>query len=621
MLRDIKRAINFWQFDIIDDLYISSKNIDVDFCQYLYKTGQFDRLIQMFKNKDLTTQKPLNIPFVEIQKCINLDLLNNSLEFGLINIPNEIIACYLLNYHIKKNILDIKITKELFSFIFKAEDSLSTDYFLYKVIQYYLTETDENRFIFFVPIHWHDLGFIIPAKLSNRNTTGSKIYYNIFINEMKYFLEKDFSKIKSHKMAICVYGIFRGNWKKTIEKILAEWSEVFDADVFLFSWDEMQVWPGFSGGSSWIQRHYGEEVYNQSPIVLRDNEAFMKNLPNVALKVSRQYCEPLEKREIYDLQIKYPKLKCFSLEKQEEFIYSKDNYYKMFYGIYQSFKLMENYEKSNGFKYDYVILFRSDYEYFGCGDQLKKEIYALAENEIIENNWYGGNGNGIFIAKRGVAEKYMTYYKNISKININYTRKMNNHDGIFKQLAYEGIIVIRSKVFDYRSNTTCSEGYKLPNIHQELNNDLKKSNYTSEIKQSIVAFFKKFNFIDDKYKYYNIAKTRIQNQLSYKLGQTLILNSKSVLGYLSLPFIILSIVISHKQEQKAYKFKVKKNPNLALPPLETYPDYNEALKEKECFTYKLGEAFIKASKNWYKGGYIKFILKDVPRLKRLIINE
>ncbi|EAH6342731.1 alpha-2,3-sialyltransferase [Campylobacter jejuni] len=115
---------------------------------------------------------------------------------------------------------------------------------------------------------------------------------------------------------------------------------------------------------------------------------------------------------------------------------------------------------------------------------------------------------------------------------------------------------------------------------------------------------------------YGKAKTRIQNQLSYKLGQALIINSKSVLGFLSLPFIILSIVISHKQEQKAYKFKVKKNPNLALPPLETYPDYNEALKEKECFTYKLGEEFIKASKNWYGGGYIKFILKDAPRLKR-----
>ncbi|OEV58104.1 alpha-2,3-sialyltransferase [Campylobacter jejuni] len=115
---------------------------------------------------------------------------------------------------------------------------------------------------------------------------------------------------------------------------------------------------------------------------------------------------------------------------------------------------------------------------------------------------------------------------------------------------------------------------------------------------------------------YGKAKTRIQNQLSYKLGQALIINSKSVLGFLSLPFIILSIVISHKQEQKAYKFKIKKNSNLALPPLETYPDYNEALKEKECFTYKLGEEFIKASKNWYGGGYIKFYFKDVPRLKR-----
>ncbi|EAI3539340.1 TPA_asm: alpha-2,3-sialyltransferase [Campylobacter jejuni] len=115
---------------------------------------------------------------------------------------------------------------------------------------------------------------------------------------------------------------------------------------------------------------------------------------------------------------------------------------------------------------------------------------------------------------------------------------------------------------------------------------------------------------------YGKAKARIQNQLSYKLGQAMIVNSKSVLGFLSLAFIILSIVVSHKQEQKAYKFKVKKNPNLALPPLETYPDYKEALKEKECFTYKLGEALIQASKNWYGGGYIKFVFKDVPRLKR-----
>ncbi|EJR5756723.1 sugar transferase, partial [Campylobacter jejuni] len=71
----------------------------------------------------------------------------------------------------------------------------------------------------------------------------------------------------------------------------------------------------------------------------------------------------------------------------------------------------------------------------------------------------------------------------------------------------------------------------------------------------------------------------------------------------------------HKQEQKAYEEKIKENPNLALPPLETYPDYNEALKEKECFTYKLGQEFIKASQNWYGGGYIK-LLFEIRRLKK-----
>ncbi|HJE94856.1 MAG TPA: hypothetical protein K8U71_02765, partial [Campylobacter coli] len=55
-------------------------------------------------------------------------------------------------------------------------------------------------------------------------------------------------------------------------------------------------------------------------------------------------------------------------------------------------------------------------------------------------------------------------------------------------------------------------------------------------------------------------------------------------------------------EQKIYQEKIKKDPSLKLPPLESYPDYKEALKEKECLTYKLGEALIRANNNWYGGG-------------------
>ena len=36
--------------------------------------------------------------------------------------------------------------------------------------------------------------------------------------------------------------------------------------------------------------------------------------------------------------------------------------------------------------------------------------------------------------------------------------------------------------------------------------------------------------------------------------------------------------------------------------------------QKEFLTYKLGEAMIEASKNWYKGGYIKLLL-DIKKMK------
>ncbi|EHB5232648.1 hypothetical protein JX088_000840, partial [Campylobacter coli] len=67
-------------------------------------------------------------------------------------------------------------------------------------------------------------------------------------------------------------------------------------------------------------------------------------------------------------------------------------------------------------------------------------------------------------------------------------------------------------------------------------------------------------------------------------------------------------------EQKIYQEKIKKDPSLKLPPLESYPGYKEALKEKECFTYKLGEALIRANNNWY-GGYIKLWF-EIRKLKR-----
>ena len=107
----------------------------------------------------------------------------------------------------------------------------------------------------------------------------------------------------------------------------------------------------------------------------------------------------------------------------------------------------------------------------------------------------------------------------------------------------------------------------------------------------------------------NTAKSRIHNQLSYKLGQAMIENSKSIWGYIRMPYVLSYIKDMHKKEQIAYNEKIKANPNLKLPPLESYPDYKEALKEKECLTYKLGEAMIEADKSPLKLGYLSLWFK------------
>ena len=100
------------------------------------------------------------------------------------------------------------------------------------------------------------------------------------------------------------------------------------------------------------------------------------------------------------------------------------------------------------------------------------------------------------------------------------------------------------------------------------------------------------------------AKLRIHSHLAYKLGRALIENSKSIKGYIRMPYVLSYIKDKHKKEQKLYNEKIKDNPNLKLPPLESYPDYEAALKEKECITYKLGEALIE---NMKKGGVFKYL--------------
>ncbi|EDP3961019.1 TPA: hypothetical protein ACH6H0_001587 [Campylobacter jejuni] len=129
-------------------------------------------------------------------------------------------------------------------------------------------------------------------------------------------------------------------------------------------------------------------------------------------------------------------------------------------------------------------------------------------------------------------------------------------------------------------------------------------NYQNKKKDEIIAFYSK----------YGTGKQKIQSQLSYKLGQALIINSKSIFGIFSLPVILLAIIIVFNQKRKNYLKCIYKDPSKKLPSLEQYPDYDEALRLKKHLSYRLGNYIVKNPFKSFIFPY--FILKIIYQFKK-----
>ncbi len=85
-----------------------------------------------------------------------------------------------------------------------------------------------------------------------------------------------------------------------------------------------------------------------------------------------------------------------------------------------------------------------------------------------------------------------------------------------------------------------------------------------------------------------------------------------------MPYVLSYIKDKHKQEQKEYQEKIKKNPSLKLPTLESYRDYKDALKIKNTLSYQLGEALIKADSSGGGGEYLHLYLPTSHSLKKCV---
>ncbi|ENY5691423.1 hypothetical protein O8I42_02670 [Campylobacter lari] len=216
-----------------------------------------------------------------------------------------------------------------------------------------------------------------------------------------------------------------------------------------------------------------------------------------------------------------------------------------------------------------------------------------------------------------IQKEPLNIYKDIVTEIMNLQNKKYNFSFLFASMVYfhhkdyEKSVVCYNRIIGSLNSEIFFKLTRdlLKNFHM-VKNEVERSKFLDRICCVIMKndFTIQLNQTQSKLSFqtkYGTAKQRIQNQLSYKLGQAMIVNSKSILGYIRMPFVLSYIKDKHKQEQKIYQEKIKKDPSLKLPPLEDYPDYQEALKLKNHLSYKLGQALIKANKTWYKGGYVK----------------
>ncbi|GIX24541.1 MAG: hypothetical protein KatS3mg122_1772 [Caldimonas sp.] len=106
------------------------------------------------------------------------------------------------------------------------------------------------------------------------------------------------------------------------------------------------------------------------------------------------------------------------------------------------------------------------------------------------------------------------------------------------------------------------------------------------------------------------AADRIKRQLSYRLGAVMIERSRSVGGWLSMPWALAAEVRAFRQEAAA-------RPAKKLPPIHTYRDAHEAERVKQHLSYRLGSTLLQHGKSplgWLK---LPFALRRQVREFRL----
>ena len=102
------------------------------------------------------------------------------------------------------------------------------------------------------------------------------------------------------------------------------------------------------------------------------------------------------------------------------------------------------------------------------------------------------------------------------------------------------------------------------------------------------------------------AAERIQQQLSYRLGASMISNSRSLGGWLKMPFSLIGVTRAYRKDRR-----VKENQK--LPPIHTYADAHDAERYRQHLSFQLGQTMLKYIKTPWGWMWMPFALAGTAK--------
>ncbi|WP_086243565.1 hypothetical protein [Campylobacter devanensis] len=426
------------------------------------------------------------------------------------------------------------------------------------------------------------------------------------------------------KVVLCISGAFRGkNFIEDIRNSINGIAKPLNADVFIASWDSYKVWMGLCGGEpGWLRILYSQNIIEAAPKeIVVFNAEFKDKFPNIYNALNREIDRPITSKILNRIQ-KLPNVKGVYLSNEREFLQKypckldSATSLKMTYNYTRVAKLIQDYEEKHNFYYDYIIHIRPDFKYtlkFST-ETLKKlkdnQLYIAmhSSNSTSDMQFFGRRYAVLeFLSLFDKAKKYshLPYFQAFKDGGVCCCYKLGgngayegsiNHRVLYASVAFLGIEQINSKTL--LPYVRIKKNPIMPPLNEAIKKD--KEHWKSIKLNDPSDFFRALTC--KKILKSQNADERIKNQLSYKLGRAMI-----ELPIYTLPFALLKIKRDHKIDEVIYRQSIQKYPNLKLPPLESYPDYNEAIKIKEHLSYKLGEAMIKANNKGFitgGGGYL-----------------